>query len=83
MTTIKQNVIILQESDQPTRIYDISWRAGNMYLNRFCIDEAAGYEVLGVYCLDAKPRFTETSAEKSTDENRVKQKVRDSQRTMN
>ena len=31
--------------------FDISLRAANMCLNRFCIDEDAGYECSGVYDL--------------------------------
>ena len=30
---------------------DISWKAGNLLLNRFCIDEDAGCELSGVYKL--------------------------------
>ena len=35
--------------------FDISLQAGNMYFNRFCIDEEAGFEFSGVYPLDSKP----------------------------
>ena len=31
--------------------FDVSLRAANMCLNRFCIDEDAGYECSGVYDL--------------------------------
>ena len=30
---------------------DISWKAGNLFLNRFCIDEDAACELSGVYNL--------------------------------
>jgi len=30
---------------------DISWKAGNLFLNRFCIDEDAACELSGVYTL--------------------------------
>ena len=46
MTRIKQNIIILHEkSFEP---FDISLYAGNMFMNRFCIDEEAGFELSGV-----------------------------------
>ena len=49
MSRVKQNIIILQEkSFEP---YDISLYAGNMYMNRFCINEEAGFELSGVYRL--------------------------------
>jgi len=31
-----------------TSAYDTSWKAGNMILNRFCIDEDAGFELSDV-----------------------------------
>ena len=31
--------------------WNISWKAGNMLLNRFCIDEDAAFESAGVYFL--------------------------------
>ena len=49
MSRVKQNIIILQEkSFEP---YDISLYAGNMYMNRLCINEEAGFELSGVYRL--------------------------------
>lgn len=45
-----QNVILLIE---PHRFaYDISLAAVKMGLNRFCIDEEAGFESTGVYYLE-------------------------------
>ena len=58
MSPIKQNIIVLQEQSEET--YDISLYAGNMYLNRLCIDEDAGFELSGVYLLNKgykKPRY--------------------------
>ena len=58
MSPIKQNIIVLQEQSEET--YDISLNAGNMYLNRLCIDEDAGFELSGVYLLKKgykKPRY--------------------------
>ena len=34
---------------------DISWKAGNLYLNRFCIDENAAFEISGIYYLEESP----------------------------
>ena len=49
MSRVKQNIIILQE--KTLEPYDISMCAGNMYMNRLCINEEAGFEFSGVYCL--------------------------------
>ena len=56
ITKTKQKVVILQEPSKDG--FDISWRAGNMCLNRFCIDEEAGFEVSGVYRLNDISFFT-------------------------
>ena len=32
---------------------DISWRAGNMFLNRMCIDEDAAFETQGIYFIES------------------------------
>ena len=42
-----QNLVLLVEP--PEGEYDISLKAGNMCLNRFCIDEDASFELSGVY----------------------------------
>ena len=44
-----QNLVFLMEP--PEEEYDTSLKAGNMYLNRFCIDEDASFELSGVYDL--------------------------------
>ena len=77
MTKTKHNVLILQE---PSADYDISWRAGIMYLNRFCIDEEAGNEISGVYRSNSKPRLSDIPTGKFTDGKRRKEKARDSHR---
>ena len=53
MPKTKQNIIMLQEPSK--NAFNISLQAGNMCLNRFCIDEEAGFEFSGVYHLDSKP----------------------------
>ena len=49
MPKIMQNLVYLMEP--PRAEYDTSLKAGNMYLNRFCIDEDASFELSGVYNL--------------------------------
>ena len=44
-----QNLVFLMEP--PEYEYDISLKAGNMCLNRFCIDEDASFELSAVYNL--------------------------------
>ena len=46
MSKIMQNLVVLME---PTDVADnVSLKAGNMILNRFCIDEDAAFELSGV-----------------------------------
>ena len=47
MPKMMQNIVFLIEP--PREEYDISLKAGNMCLNRFCIDEDASFELSGVY----------------------------------
>ena len=47
MPKMMQNIGFLMEP--PKRKYEISLKAGNMCLNRFCIDEDASFELSGVY----------------------------------
>ena len=47
MSTVMQNLVVLM--DPPAREHDISSKAGNMYLNRFCIDEDAAFELSVVH----------------------------------
>ena len=59
---IMQNLVVLMESTEDT--YDVSSRAGNMCLNRFCIDEEAAFELSGVvywkpHSFDGVPNFTD------------------------
>ena len=49
MEKVRQNVVLLM--DPTDDAWDISLKAGNMYLNRFCIDEDAAFESTGVYYL--------------------------------
>ena len=44
-----QGLIVLMESSEDA--HDISWKGGRLYFNRFCIDEDAACELLGVYHL--------------------------------
>ena len=47
MPKIMQNLVLLVEP--PEDKFNISLKAGNMCLNRFCIDEDASFELSGVY----------------------------------
>ena len=49
-----QRVVILKEPAM--NAYDISLKAGNRLLNRFCIDEDAEFELSGVYSSYVSPR---------------------------
>ena len=49
MPKIIQNLVVLME--QTEKAYDISQQAGNMCLNKFCIDEDAAFELSGVHDL--------------------------------
>ena len=47
MSSIRQNIVLLVFP--PNFSYDISWKGGNMILNRFCIDEEMANESSGVF----------------------------------
>ena len=49
MAKIAQNLIILIEPTEDAN--DISFKAGNMLMNRFSIDEDDAFEIFGVYYL--------------------------------
>ena len=49
-----QNIVILLEHQKFP--WDISSKGPNMFLNRFCIEEDAGFETSGVYYLKKLPR---------------------------
>ena len=44
-----RNLVVLMDPIQYA--YDITLKAGNMYLNRFCIDEDAAIESFGMHYL--------------------------------
>ena len=46
MSKIMQNLVVLMEPSEYA--YNTSVKGGNMILNRFCIDEDAGFELSGV-----------------------------------
>ena len=55
MSRTQQKIILLQEPSIDA--FDISLQAGNMCLNRFCIDEEAGFELAGIYLLKDTSRM--------------------------
>ena len=48
-----QNLVVLM--DPPEKAWDASAKGGRMILNRFCIDEDAGFELSGVSRLKRSP----------------------------
>ena len=44
--TKMQNLVVLM--DPPDSAWNVSVKGGNMLLNRFCIDEDAGFELSGI-----------------------------------
>ena len=60
MSKIMQNLVVLM--GPPDGADDISFKGGNMCLNRFCIDEDAAFELSGVPCL--KKSYGEISLDK-------------------
>ena len=49
MSKIMQNLVVLMEPSESA--FQIDLKAGNMCLNRFCIDEDATVEISGVHYL--------------------------------
>ena len=50
MSKVMQNLVVLMEPSEDA--WDTSLKAGNMILNRFCIDEDAAFELSGVKNLE-------------------------------
>ena len=57
-----QNLVVFIEPSEDTS--NISAKAGNLYLNRFCIDEDAACELSGVYYLNSKEPLNFTLKQK-------------------
>ena len=61
MTKRKTSIIIFLEEKEEwhdeVRGYDVSSKAGNMFMNRFSIDEEAGFELAGIYLLKDTSRM--------------------------
>ena len=53
MNPVSQDIVIIRTP--PSRPCDISWKSGNMALNRFCIDEEMANESSGV--IDSEYNF--------------------------
>ena len=54
MSKIVQNLVVLM--DPSWKADETPLKAGNMILNRFCIDEEAAFELSGVSYLKMSPR---------------------------
>ena len=50
MSKVMQNLVVLMEPSKDA--WKTSLKGGNMILNRFCIDEDAGFELSGVSYLE-------------------------------
>ena len=48
----RKQVISVFVEKSGERTYDVSVKAANMYMNRFCIDEEAASELTGIHCLN-------------------------------
>ena len=57
MSKIMHNLVVLMEPSRDA--HDNSLKAGNMILNRFCIDEDAAFELSGVHYLKKSSREME------------------------
>ena len=55
MSKVMQNLVVLMEPSE--RVYRVHFKAGNMILNRFCINEDAAFELSGVNYLKEYRRF--------------------------
>ena len=64
MPKLMQNLVVLMEQTEKTHY--INQKAGNMFLNRFCIDEDAAFELSGVCDLQYPVSFETTPAETFT-----------------
>ena len=58
-----QNLIVFIEPSEDAS--NISFKAGKLYLNRFCIDEEAACEVSGVYYLKSEEPLRITLKQKA------------------
>ena len=56
MSKVMQNLVVLM--DPSVKAYRIDMKAGNMILNRFCIDEDAAFELSGVNYLKSHGKMT-------------------------
>ena len=57
MSKSRQNLFFLMEPSEPA--FNISMKAGNLCLNRFCIDEDAAFELSGVSYLETFGSYTD------------------------
>ena len=73
MSKIMQNLVVLMEPSEDA--HKISLKAGNMILNRFCIDEYAAFELAGVnYLKKSSYDIKHKESEKFKEKRRVKGK---------
>ena len=71
MSKIMQNLVVLMEPSE--NVHETPLKAGNMILNRFCIDEDAAFELSGVNYLRISSK--EIWNEQNQEKRKVKGKV--------
>ena len=59
--TRMQNLVVLMNPPDEFSPWDVSVKGGNMILNRFCIDEDAGFELSGISCLKKWTLFSQVN----------------------
>ena len=63
MPEIMQNLVVFM--DPCENAYDISLKDGNKFLNRFCIDEDAAFELSGVHYLKNCGRYRKSKGKEN------------------
>ena len=58
-----QNLVVFNEPSKDAS--NISFKAANLYLNKFCIDEEAACELSGVYYLETEEPLNFTLKQKA------------------
>ena len=62
MPKVMQKIILfLERSD---KAYDVSFKLGNLFVNRFTVDEEASFEVIAIVELETTLNETSDSSEK-------------------
>ena len=68
-----KNLVVFMEP--PEKANEISIKAGNLYVNRFCIDEDAAFELSGVYNFEKLDKLEASNTRKSTIDSALRKAV--------